>query len=177
MEQSNILTNERKVIAGLLGVVALLAFFDVYEDWEEGASLFHATFEYLIILTSTGIALYLWWKNSLLHEAQVNQLHTALAQAHKDATLWKQRTADLNAGLSQEIEHQLQQWGLSHAEQEVAFLLLKGLSLKEVASVRKASERTVRSQAAAIYTKSRLEGRAQLAAFFLEDLLDRRADK
>ena len=47
----------------------------------------------------------------------------------------------------------------------------KGLSLKEISTVRSTSERTVRTQARALYGKSGLEGRAALSAFFLEDLL------
>ena len=53
----------------------------------------------------------------------------------------------------------------------MALLLLKGLSHKEVATVRAVSERTVREQARAVYSKSGLTGRAALSAFFLEDLL------
>jgi DNA-binding NarL/FixJ family response regulator len=53
----------------------------------------------------------------------------------------------------------------------VALLLLKGLSHKEVATVRAVSERTVREQARSIYSKTGLTGRAALSAFFLEDLL------
>jgi DNA-binding NarL/FixJ family response regulator len=45
------------------------------------------------------------------------------------------------------------------------------LSLKEVATVRATSERTVRAQARALYSKAGLTGRAALSAFFLEDLL------
>ena len=53
----------------------------------------------------------------------------------------------------------------------MALLLLKGLSNKEIAAVRAASERTVREQARSIYSKAGLTGRAALSAFFLEDLL------
>ena len=49
--------------------------------------------------------------------------------------------------------------------------MLKGLSFKEIAPVRGTSERTVRQQALAVYAKAGLAGRAELAAFFLEDLL------
>ena len=49
--------------------------------------------------------------------------------------------------------------------------LTKGLSLKEVATVRATSERTVRAQARSLYAKAGLTGRAALSAFFLEDLL------
>lgn len=56
-------------------------------------------------------------------------------------------------------------------EKEVAFLLLKGLSLKEIAEVRQTVEKTARLQATAVYEKSGLAGRSELSAFFLEDLL------
>ena len=74
-------------------------------------------------------------------------------------------------GLGDAIDRQCERWGLSAAEKEIALLLLKGLSLKEIAAVRQTSERTVRQQAQSIYRRSSLGGRAELAAFFLEDLL------
>ncbi len=69
------------------------------------------------------------------------------------------------------IDRQLTKWGLTASEKEIALLLLKGLSLKEIASIRETSERTVRTQSLAIYQKAGINGRAELAAFFLEDLL------
>lgn len=56
-------------------------------------------------------------------------------------------------------------------EKQVALLLLKGLGLREAADVLGRSERTVRQHAVAVYKKSGLSGRAELSAFFLEDLL------
>ncbi len=53
----------------------------------------------------------------------------------------------------------------------MGLLLLKGLSHQEVADVRNVSERTVRQQARSLYRKAGLTGRADLAAYFLEDLL------
>ena len=53
----------------------------------------------------------------------------------------------------------------------MALLLLKGLSIKEIAQVRGVSERTVHEQARAVYSKAGLTGRTALSAFFLEDLL------
>ena len=57
----------------------------------------------------------------------------------------------------------------------MAFLLLKGFSLKDIAELRRTHEKTVRAQAASIYAKSGLSGRSELSAFFLEDLLVPRA--
>jgi DNA-binding CsgD family transcriptional regulator len=56
-------------------------------------------------------------------------------------------------------------------ERQVAMLLLKGLGHKEAAIVLDRSERPVRQHAVSVYRKSGLSGRAELAAFFIEDLL------
>jgi DNA-binding CsgD family transcriptional regulator len=72
---------------------------------------------------------------------------------------------------SEAIDHQLHRWGLTASEKEVALLLLKGLSFKDIAGLRGTNENTVRQQARALYKKAGLTGRHELAAFFLEDLL------
>jgi DNA-binding NarL/FixJ family response regulator len=47
---------------------------------------------------------------------------------------------------------------------------LKGRSHKEIAYISGRSERTVRQHAVSVYQKSHLGGRAELAAFFLDDV-------
>jgi DNA-binding CsgD family transcriptional regulator len=84
---------------------------------------------------------------------------------------WRDEARTLITGLGDAIETQFSRWNLTEAEREVALLLLKGLSLKEVADVRATSERTIRAQARSLYSKAGLTGRAALSAFFLEDLL------
>jgi len=49
--------------------------------------------------------------------------------------------------------------------------MLQGHGHKEIAYRTSRSERTVRQHAVAVYAKSRLQGRAELAAFFLGDLI------
>jgi DNA-binding CsgD family transcriptional regulator len=74
-------------------------------------------------------------------------------------------------GLGVEIDRQFRTWGLTAAEREVGLLLVKGYSHKEIATLTRRSERTARQHAGAVYRKAGLAGRAELAAFFLEDLL------
>ncbi|MBL7372644.1 hypothetical protein INQ23_25325, partial [Escherichia coli] len=57
---------------------------------------------------------------------------------------------------------------LSHAEADIAWFMLRGLPLREIAALRGTSERTVRQQAQAIYRKAGLEGRSDLAGRVLE---------
>jgi DNA-binding NarL/FixJ family response regulator len=84
---------------------------------------------------------------------------------------WRDETRALLRGLGEAIDRQFLTWKLTEAEREVGLLILKGLSLKEIAGARVTSERTIRAQARAIYAKAGLSGRAALSAFFLEDLL------
>ena len=64
-----------------------------------------------------------------------------------------------------------QAWALTPAERDVGFLALKGLDVAEIAELRGAAQGTVRAQLTRIYSKAGVSGRAQFAAFFVEDLL------
>lgn len=94
-----------------------------------------------------------------------------LARARAEGEHWRAEVRQHLDGLSRAIATQFAAWHLSAGEADVASLLLKGLSHKEIARLRDSSEATVRQQAAAIYRKSGLGSRAELSAFFLEDLL------
>ena len=84
---------------------------------------------------------------------------------------WNREMAGRLRELGAAIQAQFQAWGLTPAEQDVGLLMLKGFSHKEIARLRATSEATIRQQAASIYDKANLSGRAALSAFFLEDLL------
>lgn len=83
----------------------------------------------------------------------------------------KQRTARLTGELLAVMRAQFDEWQLSQSEAEVALLLIKGLSMKQIAEARDVKEKTVRQQAASVYAKSDCSGRHELAAYFIEDLL------
>ena len=99
--------------------------------------------------------------------ALVRDLDVARIQGRQ----WRDETRALLKGLGEAIDRQFLTWKLTEAEREVGLLILKGLSLKEIAAARVTSERTIRAQARSIYAKAGLSGRAALSAFFLEDLL------
>jgi DNA-binding CsgD family transcriptional regulator len=121
------------------------------------------------VLTSVGVVLLfrVQARQREEHLKVIRDLELARAQGQR----WRNEARSYLTGLGEAIETQFNRWNLTEAEREVALLLLKGLSLKEVATVRAVSERTVREQSRAVYTKAGLSGRAALSAFFLEDLL------
>ena len=121
------------------------------------------------VLMSVGVVLLF----QIAHRQRGQQLTLIrdIEVARLEGQRWRSEARTLLNGLGDAIEGQFTRWNLTEAEREVALLLLKGLSLREVASVRATSERTIRAHARAIYSKAGLTGRAALSAFFLEDLL------
>ena len=73
--------------------------------------------------------------------------------------------------LSEVIEGQFARWGLTPAERDVGLMALKGLDVAEIAAIRGAAQGTVRAQLTRIYAKAGVSGRAQFAAWFVEDLM------
>jgi DNA-binding NarL/FixJ family response regulator len=165
---------ERVALTVLLALIALLVGADALSDLSGGGSSAHVAIEAIVAGTAAaGVAL-LWARYARTRSA-LDATRDTLERTRAEAAAWREKNEATLRGLAAAIEQQLDDWRLTPAEKEVAFLLLKGLSFKEIATVRAASERTVRQQALAVYAKSGLGGRAELAAFFLEDLLVPRA--
>jgi DNA-binding CsgD family transcriptional regulator len=159
--------------AGVLVAIAALLVADLIGDMRQ-LSLDHMLLEVAAIgFSLLGAARFAmrWVQARRALEHHVRDLRGHLRAASEDAARWRSEAQGALEGLGAAIERQCDRWGLTEAEREVALLLLKGLSMKEVADVRGTSERTARQQALAVYKKAGLGGRAELAAFFLEDLL------
>jgi len=118
-----------------------------------------------------GVAVVLLFRISYRQREEQLALLRDLEVARIQGQRWRSEARTLLAGLGEAIDGQFSRWNLTEAEREVALLLLKGLSLKEIAAVRATTERTIRAQARSLYTKAGVTGRAALSAFFLEDLL------
>lgn len=162
--------NERWIIAAILFVIAVLASIDIYNDFFEGVAYWHISIEVIVgFIALAGVFYLVRGRFRLQHSLAKEQQFSKDLQV--EAEIWKQVSKKYVRGLSVEIDNQLDRWDLTEAEKEVSFLLLKGLTNKEIAGVRNTSVPTVRSQTNAIYSKSGLSGRSELAAFFLEDLL------
>jgi len=158
-------------IVAVIGGVALLLLLEWIEEPEHTAldMLLEVVDLLPVVMTSVGVALLfrITSRQRDEHVKVIRDLELARAQGQR----WRSEARTYLDGLGQAIEGQFSRWNLTEAEREVALLMLKGLSHKEVATVRAVSERTVREQARSVYSKSGLTGRAGLSAFFLEDLL------
>lgn len=160
----------RWMLTALLGAIAVGGAVDLVLDNPTTLWSLHVLFETAMLLLSLGAVAYLWigWREASRKVARTQSVLEAHA-SERDA--WRARAEKILRGLGEEIDRQLKDWDLTPVERETALMLLKGFGHKEIAALQQKSERTVRQHAVAIYRKSGLSGRAELSAFFLEDLL------
>ena len=131
---------------------------------------FHVVFEMLMIAGALLMATTLWlgwWRSA--HAAAA--LEVRLAEQAMERDRWRASSREALEGLGRAIDAQFDEWRLTPAEREVALLLLKGYGHKRVADLTGRSERTARQHAGTVYEKAGLGGRAELSAFFLQDLM------
>ncbi len=127
----------------------------------------HVVYELGLIVAAVAGAAWLWHRwHAAVTEGE--SLRRSLAERQAEAEAWRASAEQALRGIGEAIDRQFTRWALTPAEREVAFLLLKGKSHKEIAAATGRSERTVRQHAAAAYAKAGLDGRATLAAYFLE---------
>jgi DNA-binding CsgD family transcriptional regulator len=167
----HIVSKKRVLLTIIVLGILVLTLTDMIFDKAEGVGWPHLTVEALVVVFCFSALVSLWWHTLRLSAQQKVSMEKKLDETRADLEKWRTKTQELLDGLGQAIEEQFQDWSLTAAEQEVALLLLKGLSVKEIATIRNTKEKTVRHQAAAVYRKADVEGRNDLAAFFLEDLL------
>ena len=166
--------DRRTRIWASIAIVVGVAFFLALEIGEEPKmSALDVLIEFVkilpVVLMSVGVVLL--FKVTARQREEHLTLMRDLEVARLQGQRWRAESRTLLNGLGEAIDAQFSRWNLTDAEREVALLLLKGLSLKEISAVRATSERTIRAQSASLYSKAGLTGRAALSAFFLEDLL------
>jgi len=150
--------NLKNLYPTIVMVAAMLFFaFDIIVDlMENDESWLHVFIESMVFLAVSTV---------LFRELR------RLSQLKAELSVERIRTARLSGELLAVMRNQFAQWGLSPSESEIALLLIKGLSMKEIAEARQVKEKTIRQQATSVYAKSGYAGRHELAAHFIEDLM------
>ncbi|MFD2633137.1 helix-turn-helix transcriptional regulator [Idiomarina piscisalsi] len=164
----------------LLMVIFLLIAFanisDVVADYHMQVATWHLAIEGITVVISIA-AFVVLWKRVLARNRELQQVKEALTrhqQREKDGAENQEAKLKLDSAPDSytAVQSWFKQWKLSPSEQEVAVLLIKGLSFNEIAEVRSTKEKTVRQQASSVYAKSGLSGRNNLSAWLIDTLLE-----
>ena len=149
-------------------IIILASGLDLFADLEHGADTAHILKESLLVVLSLLAIVWLFYEKNIQAQ-QIKHLKKELEQTNKNKA--DEYIVEGRRQLAKIISQQFKQWQLTQSETEVGLLLIKGLSLKEIAALRNTAEKTVRQQASAIYKKSDISGRHAFAAWFIEDIL------
>ncbi|QYK04161.1 helix-turn-helix transcriptional regulator [Shewanella zhangzhouensis] len=162
--------NRDTITLVVLLLVIIASGSDIYMDLSQGASMMHLIEEAIVLGLAT--LLLSWFSLSYKRQKrQIQELSQELLEARNQAQPTDAALLEARHRLADVMAIQFETWELSPSEKEVGMLLLKGLSLKEIALLRGTAEKTIRQQASAIYKKAGVVGRHGFAAWFIEDFL------
>lgn len=159
----------RALLAVVLAATILGGGIDLYLDAPERWSA-HVMYE-LVLITAALLTSVVLWRGWWRSRRTLAATQRALATDAAEREAWRASAEVALRGFARAMDDRFAAWGLTPTEREVALLLLKGRSHKQIAFETGRSERTVRQHAVAVYEKSGLRGRAELSAFFLDDVL------
>jgi len=137
---------------------------DVVADYKMEVAVWHLIVEGITVVISI-IAFIVLWRRVIRRNNELAHLRTALIKHQESADAREEASYST-------VKTWFNEWKLSPSEQEVAVLMIKGLTFNEIAEVRSMKEKTVRQQASAIYAKSGLSGRNNLSAWLIDALLN-----
>jgi len=121
------------------------------------ADAVHTTFEFIAVVGLLFGSISMW--QTLQHKIQLNAVAA--------------ETIEIQKGHFDEIaQSRFKSWMFTNSEMDVANLILRGLSLKEIAAARSVSVGTVKAQTNAILKKSGVENRAAFLGLFIDEFLD-----
>ena len=158
------------VLVLIFTIVVIASGADLVADLSHGADTEHIVKEAAIVGIS--IIAIAWLLLGLRQQRlEIRSLRQDLEALNRSQTTPRKYVLEARKKLGNVVTRQFSEWMLTGSETEVGWLLLKGLSLKEIAVVRNTQEKTVRQQASSIYKKAGISGRHAFSAWFIEDIL------
>jgi DNA-binding CsgD family transcriptional regulator len=140
-------------------ICAVVFLLDVVADFYEPAAMdWHLVPEALAV-----VALFVGIGFEIIYLLQILQRKASLERSIKMAS----------SSLQSVIESHFDSWNLTPAERDVAALMVKGLSIAEIAGVRGSADGTVKAHLNAIYRKSNARNRAEVLSHIMDSLIDR----
>jgi len=155
----------------ILLIVMISNAFDLINDFATNESTWHIVEESIVITLALTLIAYLIL-NLKKNTVNLQQLRQELEAKEHSLEQSNTRIHNARKEYSQVIHQQFDDWQLSQSQQQIALLLLKGLSFNEIAAIRETKEKTVRQQASEIYKKANVAGRHAFSAWFFEDFLN-----
>ena len=141
-----------------LGIAVVFFVYDLAEDafWAGEFGSVHFTIETVVFV---GLSLAL-----AIGVRDLRRLRVDLEREEKRNEMFSEVLVD-------NIDALMDEWRITKSEKDIAWLIIKGYRFSEIARARRVKETTVRLQAASLYSKAGVSGRAEFAAEIILPLL------
>lgn len=173
---SDLRSRHRNVVfLGMAVLLACMAFFgfdvvaDIVERVEGGtfyaaSELVHLIFEMCAVI-------------GLGYAAMTLRAYLRLLQAQ--AARSRETIQMLRGNFDEVLRDKFEEWGLTAAERDVTLLIIRGLSVAEIAAARNTAQGTIKAQSTSIFRKIGVGSKSELMSTIIDEFLDvrpRRAD-
>lgn len=150
-------------------LLILLTFisYDTYVDYESDAGKVHILFEVILLVTLFASLIFVLRKyihRNFINEQRLQNLNLKHHELKENLAKYKQ---DIHSYL----QISFTSWRLTKSEKDIALLLFKGCTGREISEIRKTNYQTVRSQISGIYRKANVKNHNQFMAILMEDLI------
>lgn len=156
------------MLAGIGASLSSMAFFgyDVITDILKHSSaamsyssgeLVHLIFEILAVL-------------GLGYASLTLRAHWRLLQA--EATQSQETIQILRGSFDAALHEKFDEWRLTKAERDVTLLMIRGLSVADIASARKTAQGTIKAQSTSIFRKIGVASKTELMSAIIDEFLD-----
>ncbi|MCY4513529.1 MAG: LuxR C-terminal-related transcriptional regulator [Candidatus Tectomicrobia bacterium] len=141
-----------------LGIAVVFFVYDLAEDafWADEFGSVHFTIE-TVVFVGLSVALAIGVRD-------LRRLRVDLEREEKRNEMFSEVLVD-------NIDALMDEWRITKSEKDIAWLIIKGYRFSEIARARRVKETTVRLQAASLYSKAGVSGRAEFAAEIILPLL------
>lgn len=161
------------VFAGMVVLLSCMAFFgfDVVADLvEHGLGGMGYTAEELVHLVFEMLAV-----AGLGYATVTFRAYLRLLQAEAERS---KETIHMLRGNFDEVLHQkFEQWGLTAAERDVTLLIIRGLSVAEIAAARNTAQGTIKAQTTSIFRKIGVGSKTELMSTIIDEFLEIRPNE
>ncbi len=157
-------------------LMAASSLLDIHHDKQDALSDTHIRLEFITLFISISAAAFFIYDALRLYREN-RRLNEDIQKQSLEHEQYRNKLTRYSQGVFDLICEEFQKWELTKTETEIGFLILKGLSTKEIAKIQNSQDKTVRQHCSSIYRKSGLAGRSELSAYFLEDLLSDQSHK
>lgn len=137
-------------------------FIDIFGDQAINHFIKHIVIEFLIVAIGILAVIYI---NKFMKSIKAN-IKTKIK-----ANKWEILSNQFMNKSKNYILKKFKEWNFSKSEQEIALLILKGKSSKEISEIRFTSDSTVRNQSSSIYIKSKLSGKNEFKGYFIKQFI------